>query len=186
MCARGASKTSHERPIFNRGRDQVPKNFILCAATAAFIITVDQVTKACVSLAMSLHESIVVIGGVFNITYVRNPGAAFGFLATAGPAFRTVFFVAITVAAIVLILYYLYKTTQDEPLLVFSLSLILAGAVGNLIDRVRFGEVIDFLDVYIGVHHWPAFNVADTAISLGAILLIIHMVRDRQAERRTG
>ena len=155
------------------------RKYVLFLTTAAFVVVIDQITKAFVSSAMSLHESIVVIGSFFNITYVRNPGAAFGFLATAGPTFRSVFFLSVTVAAILLILYYLSRSMRKELLLIFSLSLILGGASGNLIDRMRYGEVVDFLDVYIASYHWPTFNVADASISLGAALLVLQMVRDR-------
>lgn len=155
------------------------RKYILFLTTTFFVVVIDQIAKAHISSAMSLHESIVVIGGFFNITYIRNPGAAFGFLATASPAFRYTFFLAVTVAAILLILYYMGRSRRDEPLLVFSLALILAGAVGNLIDRIRLGEVIDFLDVYVGAYHWPAFNFADTSICLGAALLVLQMMRGR-------
>jgi signal peptidase II len=126
---------------------------------------------------MRLHESIPVIQGLFSITHVRNPGAAFGFLADASPLFRAIFFVAVTVLAIFLVLHYIWKSRDEEPRLTFALSLILSGAVGNLIDRVRLGEVIDFLDVYIGSYHWPAFNVADSAISVGAVILFVELTR---------
>ena len=155
------------------------RKYVLFLTTAAFVVVIDQITKAFVSSAMSLHESIVFIGSFFNITYVRNPGAAFGILATAGPAFRSAFFLSVTVAAILLILYYLSRSMRKELLLIFSLSLILGGASGNFIDRIRYGEVIDFLDVYIATYHWPTFNVADASISLGAALLVLQMVRDR-------
>lgn len=133
---------------------------------------------------MRLHESIPVIQGLFSITYVRNPGAAFGFLADASPLFRSIFFVAVTVLAIILVMHYIRKSRAEEPFLTFALSLVLSGAVGNLIDRIRFGEVIDFLDVYIGSYHWPAFNVADSAISVGAVILFIGLTR-RGRERQT-
>jgi signal peptidase II len=82
-----------------------------------------------------------------------------------------------SVLAIILILTYIAKSKLEEPLMTFGLSLIMSGAVGNLIDRVRFGEVIDFIDVYIGSHHWPAFNVADSAISVGAVILLLETFR---------
>jgi len=143
------------------------------------VLALDQWTKFYVDSVMSLHDSFPVIKGFFNITYVRNPGAAFGFLANASPVFRSIFFLSITVIAIALILYYIMKSAKEGMLLTSSLSLILSGAVGNLIDRVRFGEVIDFLDVYLGSYHWPAFNVADSAISIGAVLLIMEMFKKK-------
>jgi len=153
------------------------KKYIIFLITAPVIVAIDQITKAYIDSTMALHDSLTVLPGFFSITYVRNPGAAFGFLAGASPMFRSIFFLAITAAAIGLILYYIAKSQNDEPLLTFSLSLILSGAVGNFIDRIKIGEVIDFLDVYIGSHHWPAFNVADSAISVGAVILIVAMYR---------
>jgi signal peptidase II len=141
------------------------------------VTLLDFITKAYISTTMFLHESFVVIGGFLNITYVRNPGAAFSFLADAPPTFRFVFFVTVTVLAIILVLTYIARSKIEEPFMTFALSLILSGAVGNLIDRVRFGEVVDFIDVYIGSHHWPAFNVADSAISVGAVILLLEMFR---------
>lgn len=156
------------------------KTYLAFGFIAATILVLDQITKYIIDSAMRLHESIPVIGGLFSITYVKNPGAAFGFLAELNPIFRAVFFIGITVAAIVLIVYYIRKYASGDFLLTVSLALIMGGAVGNLIDRVRFGEVIDFLDVYIGPHHWPAFNVADSAISVGAVLLLLQMLRKKK------
>jgi len=159
------------------------KKYIILFGTVAVMVFLDFVTKAYISSTMSLHESIVVIGGFFNITYVRNPGAAFSFLADAPAVFRMVFFVTVTVFAILLVLYYIVKSKIEEPFVIFALSLIISGAVGNLIDRVRFGEVVDFIDVYIGPHHWPAFNVADSVISVGAVILILEMFRGTKRQK---
>lgn len=153
------------------------KKYALFGVTAIVILILDQITKAYVDKTMLLHDSIPVIQGFFSITYVRNPGAAFGILAGAPPFFRYIFFVGVTVAAVLLILHYLRRSKAEERLMTLCLSLIIAGAVGNLIDRLRFGEVIDFLDVYLGSHHWPAFNVADSAISVGAVILFIELIR---------
>ncbi len=155
------------------------KRYIIFSIILVPVIVLDQWTKFYINSLMSLHDSFPVIKGLFNITYVRNPGAAFGFLANASPAFRSIFFISVTVIAIVLILYFVMKSSKEGMLLTCSLSLILSGAVGNLIDRVRFGEVIDFLDVYVGSYHWPAFNIADSAISIGAVLLILEMFKKR-------
>ncbi|MFH1081738.1 MAG: signal peptidase II [Pseudomonadota bacterium] len=160
------------------------KKYILLGATTGLILMIDQITKFYVDSSMRLHESIPVIEGFFNITYVRNPGAAFGFLANASPLFRSIFFMAVTILAIILVLHYVWKSRAEEPFLTVALSLILSGAIGNLIDRVRLGEVIDFLDVYISSYHWPFFNVADSAISVGAVILFIELTR-RGREKRT-
>jgi signal peptidase II len=160
------------------------KKNALFLAIAALVILLDQLTKAWILSTLTPHQGFAVIGGFFNIVHVRNPGAAFGFLAGASPAFRYAFFLAVTVAAILFILHYLRTTRSEDFRLVFPLALILAGAVGNLIDRVRFGEVVDFLDVYVGSYHWPAFNVADSAISTGAVILVLVLLR-RGKEKRT-
>lgn len=148
------------------------KKYGLFAITALVLIVLDQLTKYWIDSSMVLHDSIPMLNGFFSITYVRNPGAAFGFLAGASPAFRYAFFIAVNIVAITLILSYIRKATMAEFRLILALSFIMAGAVGNLIDRVRFGEVVDFLDFYIGSFHWPAFNVADSSIFLGAFFLI--------------
>ncbi|MFA4915851.1 MAG: signal peptidase II [Syntrophales bacterium] len=154
------------------------KKYLFFFVTTVPIILLDQITKAYISSTMPLHESFVVIEGFFNITYIRNPGAAFGFLRCASPAFRHIFFLSAGTIALLLILYYIRKS-RELPL-TFALSLILSGAVGNLIDRVRFGDVVDFLDVYIGTYHWPAFNVADSAISIGATILILIILKQKK------
>ena len=161
------------------------KKNILFLTIASLVILLDLATKAWILSTMRIYDSFVVVEGFFSITHVRNPGAAFGFLAGAPPLFRYLFFIAITVAAIALILYYLHSSRIEEPSLVSALALILAGAVGNLIDRIRFGEVVDFLDVYIGSYHWPAFNVADSAITVGAGVLMAILLR-RRKERTDG
>jgi signal peptidase II len=156
--------------------------YIILFATVAAVTLFDFITKAYISSTMSLHESFAIIGGFLNITYVRNPGAAFSFLADAPAAFRSIFFISATVLAIILVLYYIAKSKIEEPLMIFSLSLILSGAVGNLIDRVRFGEVIDFIDVYISSYHWPAFNVADSAITVGAVVMLLQLTTGKKKQ----
>ena len=153
--------------------------YIIFFVTLTAVVLLDQFLKAYIGATMNIHESIPVIEGFFNITHVRNPGAAFGFLSNAAPEFRSLFLITVSMIAIVLILYFISKNTAKEMLLTFSLSLILGGALGNLIDRIRFGEVTDFLDFYISSYHWPAFNVADSAISLGAIVLVIEIFKRR-------
>ncbi len=160
------------------------KNILFLVITVPVII-LDQLTKAWILATLRIHEGFPVIDGFFDIVHVRNPGAAFGFLAGVSPVFRSVFFLSVTLAAIILILHYLRASGNDEPSLVISLALILAGAGGNLIDRIRFGEVVDFLDIYVGIHHWPAFNVADAAITTGASLLALILL-GRKKKRAAG
>jgi signal peptidase II len=160
-------------------RRTLQKKNILFLAITVPVVLLDQLSKAWILATLKLHEGFSLIDGFFNIVHVRNPGAAFGFLAGAPPLFRHIFFIAVTVAAILLIFHYLRASRIQDT------SLVLAGAVGNLVDRVRFGEVVDFLDVYIGSYHWPAFNVADSAISVGAAILIVVLLR-RRTERTEG
>lgn len=156
------------------------KNLVIFILGATFIMALDQITKSIVMTRFELHEVFPVIPDFFNLIYIMNPGAAFGFLANASETFRYIFFTGVTALALVLIIYYLVKSNPRNLLLSGSLTLIFGGAVGNLIDRLRFGAVVDFLDVYIGSAHWPAFNVADSAITVGAILMIWEMILNRK------
>ena len=156
------------------------KNIVLFIFGAIAVIVLDQITKAVITEKLFMYGSHKVIDGFFNLVYVMNPGAAFGFLAGAPEIFRYLFFISITVLAILLIIYYILKSKSQDVLIVISLTLIFGGAVGNLIDRIRFGAVVDFLDFYIGTWHWPAFNVADSAISVGAVLMIWEMLVSRK------
>lgn len=156
------------------------RNIILFVLGAAVVVALDQITKSIITSRFLLHESRAVIDGFFNIVYVMNPGAAFGFLAGASETFRYIFFIGITFVAIFLIIFYLVKSKPGSILIVTSLTFIFAGAVGNVIDRIRYGAVVDFLDFYIGNLHWPAFNVADSAITVGAILMLWEMIINRK------
>ena len=156
------------------------KKYLICLLIVVSVIILDQGTKAYITSTMQLYNSRVVIENYLHLTYIMNAGAAFGFLAKAPPSFRSLFFAFAAFAAIGLILYYLAKSRDEEPLLVLGLSLILGGALGNLVDRLRFGAVVDFIDVFWKTYHWPAFNVADTAISLGALLMVTEILKHRQ------
>ena len=156
------------------------KNIVLFIFGAIAVIVLDQITKAVIREKLFMYGSYKVIDGFFSLVYVMNPGAAFGFLAEAPEIFRYLFFISITVLAILLIIYYILKSKSQDVLIVISLTLIFGGAVGNLIDRIRFGAVVDFLDFYIGTWHWPAFNAADSAISIGAVLMIWEMLVSRK------
>lgn len=144
---------------------------------AILLVLADQATKYAIEATVALHESIPLIEGFFAITHVRNPGAAFGILAGASETWRLVFLVAVTLVIMGGIIIYLERHRDAGKTLTAGLTLILGGAAGNLIDRIGQGEVIDFLDFHIAGWHWPAFNVADAAITIGAALLIIDMLR---------
>jgi signal peptidase II len=148
------------------------KTLILLSLTPA-ILVVDQLTKLYVDRTMQLGHSIPVLDGLFSITYLRNKGAAFSFLADA--SWRLPFFILVSFIAVTAILVAFKKLRDDQQFAAFSLTLILSGAIGNLIDRLRLGEVIDFLDVYWRSHHWPAFNVADSAICVGVAMLALDL-----------
>ena len=137
-----------------------------------FLLFVDQISKTIVSASLDLYESKVVIPGFFNLTYIKNRGAIFGFLSSHQSFWIYALLTLASLAALGLVVYYFYKTPSSERFLKTSLSLILAGALGNLADRLFRGSVVDFLDFYVKDWHWPFFNVADASITVGAILLL--------------
>lgn len=143
---------------------------------SASVTLCDQLTKALVLERLPLYRSITVIPGFFNLTHLHNPGGAFSFMAGSNSDMRHLIFIAASVAALVLILYYYKITPPGHRLLAAALAMIFGGAVGNLIDRVRMGEVVDFLDVHVGNLHWPTFNVADSAITVGVGIFIYHLL----------
>lgn len=153
----------------------------LFSLIAAASLVVDQATKIYIDRSMSLYQSIPVIDGLFNIFYIRNKGAAFSFLSNV--SWRLPFFIMVSTVASLVILVAFRKLRDDQKLAQISLALIFSGAVGNLIDRVRLGEVIDFLDVYWRTHHWPAFNVADSCICVGVALLALDMLKEERSNK---
>ena len=152
--------------------------YILFAAISTIGIIIDQITKIAIDRSMQLYDSIPVVEHFFHITYVRNKGAAFSFLSNA--SWRLPFFITVSIIAAVVILIAFRKLRDDQKLAHVSLAMIFSGAVGNLIDRVRLGEVIDFLDVHWYMHHWPAFNVADSLICVGVFLLALDMILEEK------
>lgn len=154
-------------------------DFILMGA----VLLLDQATKLLVDRLMTLHESRVVIGGLVHLTYVRNRGAAFGLFSDAELPFQSMLFSVVSLAALAAIALYFVRLPDSSRLARIALSLVIGGALGNLVDRTRLGSVIDFVDVFWGTHHWPAFNVADSAISVGVALLVLEMLRAPHGER---
>jgi len=142
-----------------------------------FIIAVDQLSKIIVDRTMPLHDSIPIIDGFFSLTYVRNTGAAFGIFARSHQSFRLPFLVLVSIVAIGFIVAMLRRLRDEETGLMTALSFILGGAIGNLIDRALHGEVIDFLDFYWSTYHWPAFNLADSFITVGVAITISYLIR---------
>ena len=143
---------------------------------ASLVVIADQFSKYLVLKHMPLYKSIAVIPGFFNLTHIHNPGGAFGFLANNSGPWRHWLFLGAVVFALCMILYFYHKTPKTHPWLALGLSLIFGGAVGNLIDRIRLGEVVDFLDFYVAHLHYPTFNVADSAVTIGVAIFIAHIV----------
>ena len=146
------------------------------AIISGCVVIADQITKLLILNYLAFNHSIPVIAGFFNLTHIHNPGGAFGLMANLSPSVRTIIFLFISSLAVGLIFYFYKKTPQSHPWLAAGFALIFGGAIGNLIDRIRFGIVVDFLDFYIGKYHWPAFNIADSAISVGITIFVFHLL----------
>lgn len=145
------------------------------------VVGIDQAAKWWVMAHFTLHESKVVIAGLFNFTYLTNNGAAFSILAGQPAMWRQLFFIGAAGAALAFIWIAQRSFGRNSVSYTLSLALIAGGAIGNLIDRIRYGFVVDFLDVYVGAYHWPAFNIADSAITIGVTLFIIkNLLFERQ------
>jgi signal peptidase II len=155
--------------------------YLILGVVSAIVLVLDQATKLFIDRTMDLHTSIPVLPDFFSITYIRNKGAAFGLLANS--SFRLPFFIMISIVAVVVIIAVFRKLRPEQQLTAVALALIFSGALGNLIDRVRLGEVIDFLDVHWYQHHWPAFNVADSAICVGVFLLACDMLLEERRQK---
>jgi signal peptidase II len=142
------------------------------------ILGLDRWTKAIIQSQFALNESVSVVDGLFNITYVRNTGVAFGIFSTITSPAKSVLLSLFTLVAAIVVVVYSLSTPVRNRLLQMALGLILGGALGNLYDRLRFGYVVDFLELYFRNYHWPSFNVADSAISIGVCLLAIEIIRN--------
>jgi signal peptidase II len=149
---------------------------------AASIVVVDQITKATALARLIPGHPYVIADGWLSLTLVMNPGLAFGLLGTLEPAWRWLVAALSIVALLVLARVALRVLPTGGPVGVLAVGLIFGGAVGNLIDRARFGAVVDFVDVYWRGWHWPAFNVADSAISVGVALLALRLLTERPAK----
>jgi signal peptidase II len=143
-------------------------------------LPLDQLTKIWVILKLPLGSQVPLIPGFLNLVHVRNKGAAFGLMSSWSPDFVWLFFVAVIGLVLVVLGYLLWRLPDDHWPAALGYSLILTGALGNLIDRVRLGEVVDFIDVYWGRYHWPAFNVADSLVCVGAAVMVWVIIRDEK------
>jgi len=149
------------------------KRLLISAITASTVTLLDYITKRAVVKHIDLSETIPVLP-FLRIVHIENKGAAFGIFSTIGNSA----FIIVSIVAILLIVIYLFSLKR--PIAVFSLSLILGGAIGNLTDRVMIGRVIDFIDVFVGEWHWPAFNMADSALTVGIVLFLISSLKKGQ------
>ncbi len=147
-----------------------------------FLVFLDQLTKALVVRHIFLYQKIEVIPGLANLTRIHNRGVIFGALANLTSPFGRLLLTVVSFIALAIVIYYYLKAPAAEKGLKLSFALILAGAMGNLLDRVFRGYVVDFIDLYIGRHHWPFFNLADSCISIGGILLIIYLLLPSRRE----
>jgi len=153
---------------------------------AAVVLVLDVATKFAVEASGLRFEPLTIIPGFFDLVHVLNKGAAFGFLGDHSIDWQRPFFIATSLLACGVILYLLKIGYSREPLAPTGLGLLLGGATGNLIDRIRIGFVVDFLDFHVGGWHWPAFNVADIGISCGVTLLLISFyITERRTRRGT-
>jgi len=152
----------------------------------SWVLVVDQWTKHAVQQNLAPYQKVEVIRGFFDLTHVRNTGGAFGILAGEKGGTGSLLFVVVSLIAIGSILFLFKKMKEDEESLALSLSLVLGGAIGNLFDRFRYGEVIDFLDFHMASFHWPAFNVADSAICLGIGLMAFELLIRDHKRKSTG
>ena len=138
----------------------------------ASLLIADQVTKALIARHILLNSSKEIIPGFFHLVHIRNKGAIFGFFSQSGNRYVFLLLTLASLTALALVVYFFFKASPDEGFMKIALSLIIAGALGNFVDRVFKGYVIDFLDISVKGWHWPSFNVADSCISIGAVLLI--------------
>lgn len=156
------------------------RKLILLACISSLVIAIDQLSKTYIHTQFQLHESRAILENFFNLTYVRNFGAAFGFLGQAPLVFREIFFLTMPPLACVLILYIMSGLRENQTWQVSSLASIFGGALGNYIDRLHYRYVIDFLDFhYYGKQSWPAFNIADAAIVGGVTMLVILILTEK-------
>jgi signal peptidase II len=149
-------------------------------ALSAIVFALDRITKRIIESRMSVFDTYTVIPGFFDIVHARNRGAAFSMFADSTSPWRPFFLIGLSLAALILVAGILRKASNLDKPTAIGLSLILGGALGNVFDRIVSGAVTDFLDFYVGALHWPAFNVADSAIVIGSGLLLLSLLRPKQ------
>lgn len=153
---------------------------VFVGLVSASVVVLDQLTKWLVRSELPLHDGVPVLPGFFSIVHAANRGGAFSLFADAHEAIRLPFFFAAAVIAVGFLIYFVRQIPSDQRLLLFALAAVLGGALGNLIDRAVFGQVTDFLLVYYRGWTWPAFNVADSFITIGVTILVAHSIFGRE------
>jgi signal peptidase II len=146
------------------------------------VAILDQAIKLLVVSRIPAYDSLVVIPGFFDLTHIYNTGGAFGFLAGKSSLLRHLFFMTASVLAMAMIVYLYLQTPREYLFLRSGLAMILGGAMGNVIDRIRLGKVVDFIDLHIKDLHWPAFNIADSAIVVGILIFVFHLLFNKMPE----
>jgi signal peptidase II len=149
---------------------------------SGLVVALDQATKTIVDRSLVLHESRSVLEGLVRLTYVQNRGAAFGIFSDSGLPYQHILLAVVSLGALLAIVAYAWRLPVRNALPQTALALVMGGAVGNLLDRARLGYVIDYVDVFWGAYHWPAFNVADAAISVGVTLLVLDILKNPQGD----
>ena len=163
------------------------KKYLIASILAGVVIALDQLTKNLVLARFRLGESYTIIENFFNLTFVKNFGAAFGFLSQSHPEFREVFFLVMPPAAMIVIFFLLKGVKNDDRVQILALSSILGGAIGNYIDRLRFRYVVDFLDFHwFNQYSWPAFNIADAGIVIGVGVLMVQMFLEGREQKKAA
>jgi signal peptidase II len=156
--------------------DSKNKRHIRFVILVAAVVAMDQLVKALIIKAVPAYQTVSVIPGFFNLTHIYNTGGAFGFLSGNTSSYQQLFFLTASIVAVFLILYLYSQTPPNYKFLGIGFSLILGGALGNLADRIRIGKVVDFLDFHIMDLHWPSFNIADSAITIGIFIFLYHLL----------
>jgi signal peptidase II len=152
------------------------KDYPLFILPALSVLLLDQISKWLASSHLQPNQILSIIPGFFNLVFVKNRGMAFGILSQSRSGFSYYFLLTTTMVAVGVILFFFFWTKTNQKWLTVGLSLILGGAIGNLIDRIRLGYVIDFLDLFLKGYHWPAFNMADAAVTAGTFWLLLNII----------
>jgi len=165
----------------------VSRKYLILVAMTGTLVSLDQLTKFLIVIELGLGESRQIVDAFFNLTRVHNAGAAFGLFSNMAPEFREPFFLFVPIVMLALIFTVFFRLKESQQLSIFAFSLIVGGALGNLMDRLRLGYVVDFLDFHWRhLLHFPAFNLADAAITLGVFLLLLSIFFEKEAPEETG